>query len=196
MVGGLQVQNNEMKSSNYKDIFYLYIIAVLLLALMASCNPVKQVLKDESKMREVWNEGALIGWCVNDSVFINKSDTLINYDTLYALDLQVDTIFLNDVQTIVKKEVKIVTKTITIRDTLKTVVVDNSRVELLGNEIYKRNATIEDLSNDLKLTKAQRNKWSFRFFVLLGIIVIVLFRKPILTFLTGGWSKLLSVVRR
>jgi hypothetical protein len=184
-----------MKSSNYKDIFYLYIIATLILTLLFSCNPVKQVLKDESKMRQVWNEGALIGWCVNDSVFINKSDTLINFDTLYALDIQVDTIFLNDVQTIVKKEIKTVTKTVTIRDTLKTVIVDNSRVALLDNIVKKQEGEIEDLTNDLRLTKQQRNKWSFRFFALLGIIVIVLFRKPILAFLTGGFSKITSLLK-
>ena len=118
-----------------------------------------------------------------------------SFDTLYALDLKVDTIFQNDIKTVIKHEVKTVVKTVTIRDTLKTVVVDNSRIELLGNEIYKQNATIEDLSNDLKLTKAQRNKWTFRFFALLGIIVIVLFRKPILTFLTGGFSKITSLLK-
>lgn len=176
-----------------KDVFYLYIIATLILTLLFSCNPVKQVLKDNDKMIEVWEKGALIGWCANDSVFINKSDTLINFDTLYALDLQVDTIFLNDVQTIVKKEVKTVTKTVTIRDTIKTVIVDNSRVELLGNQVLKQNGIIENLKSDLKLTRQQRNKWTFRFFALLGIILVVAFRKPILTFLSGGWSKVLKL---
>jgi hypothetical protein len=182
-----------MQTDKTKDVFYLYIIATLILTLLFSCNPVKQVLDDPKKLEEVWEKGALQGRCVNDSVFTNTSDTLINFDTLYALDMQVDTIFLNDVQTIVKKEIKTVVKTVTIRDTLKTVIVDNSRVALLDNIVKKQDGTIEDLTNDLRLTKAQRNKWSFRFFALLGIIVIVLFRKPILTFLSGGWNKVLKM---
>jgi hypothetical protein len=185
-----------MKQLNiYKDVFYLYIIFVLIATLLFSCNPVKQVLKDNDKMIEVWEKGALSGWCANDSVYINTTDTLINFDTLYALDLQVDTLFINDAKTIVKKETKTVVKTVTIRDTIKTVIVDNSRVRLLEKVIEKDEATISDLNNDLELTKAQRNKWTFRFFALLGIIVIVLFRKPILAFLTGGFSKITSLLK-
>ena len=133
-----------MQTDKTKDIFYLFIILIIILGFVCSCNPVKQVLRDNDKMIEVWEKGALSGWCANDSVFVNKSDTLINFDTLYALDLKVDTIFQNDIKTVVKHEVKTVVKTVTIKDTLKTIVVDNSRITKLQEIIEKQNVIIEN----------------------------------------------------
>lgn len=50
-------------------ILMLVIACGILAALtLTGCNPVKKVLKDESKMREVWEEGVLKDWCKSDSV--------------------------------------------------------------------------------------------------------------------------------
>jgi hypothetical protein len=76
------------------------------------------------------------------------------------------------------------------------VIVDNSRVALLDNIVKKQEGEIEDLTNELRLTKQQRNKAVLTLLALLLLWAAYLFRKPILTFLSGGWSKLLSVVRR
>ena len=162
----------------------VYTIGLLLFLLLSlnSCNPVKQVLRDEYKMRKVWNEGALAGWCVNDSIIINKSDTLITFDTLYSLDFKTDT-FTVDKEVV---KVKTVVKTVRITDTFTNIVTDNSRIALLqqqlnvsndkGLELSRENDTLKTAANSFK---SERNKWRFRFFLLLTIFGLFLFRKPL-----------------
>ncbi len=162
----------------------VYTIGLLLFLLLAlnSCNPVKQVLRDEYKMRKVWNEGALKGWCVNDTLIVNKSDTLITFDTLYSLDFKTDTFTVD--KEIVK--VKTVVKTVRITDTFTNIVTDNSRIELLQKQLAKKDDEAISLNNKLvdsiaetKQAKQDRNKWRFRFFLLLTIFGLFLFRKPL-----------------
>jgi len=172
----------------------VYTIGLLLFLLMAlnSCNPVKQVLRDEYKMRKVWNEGALQGWCVNDTFIVNKSDTLITFDTLYSeLDLSKLKIT-GDLypdygnNNISFLELPRVIKTVKITDTITNIVTDNSRIDLLqqqlnvsndkGLELSRENDTLKTAANGFK---GERNKWRFRFFLLLTIFGLFLFRKPL-----------------
>lgn len=160
-------------------VFVLGALAVV----FSSCNPVKQVLKDEYKMRKVWNEGALDGWCVNDTTIVSKSDTLVTFDTLYSLDFKTDTFNID--HEVVK--VKTVTKTVKIRDTIKQVVTDNSRVDILNDMLNKCNDGQLQLSHELDAKniefedmKVYRNRWRFRFFLLALAIAVYLLRKPIL----------------
>ena len=50
---------------------------ILLLILLVSCNPVKQVLKDKSKFDQVAAEVIRQGYCATDTLIIVKSDTLV-----------------------------------------------------------------------------------------------------------------------
>lgn len=49
-----------------------FLLILWLLYTCSSCNPVKQVLKDEAKMKEVWKAGVLKDWCQydDDTVFL------------------------------------------------------------------------------------------------------------------------------
>lgn len=170
------------KIKNIKNVVSV-VCAGLVLAILTSCNPVKQVLKDEYKMRKVWNEGVLDGWCVNDTTIVSKSDTLITFDTLYSLDFKTDTFNID--HEVVK--VKTVTKTVKIRDTIKQVVTDNSRVDILNDMLNKCNDGQLQLSHELDAKNIEyedmqtnRNRWRFRFFLLALAIAVYLFRKPIL----------------
>lgn len=180
-----------MQTDNkFKDVFYLYIIAVLIIALMASCNPVKQVLKDSKKIDKVWEKALLQGRCLNDSITVVNTDTLYSSDTIYGIDYLTDTAYINGET--------VITKTTTVNKIInryKTVIVNNHTVVKDTKQLTIYKGIVEDLTNDLRLTKQQRNKWTFRFFALLGIIAIVLFRKPILAFLTGGFSKITSLLK-
>jgi hypothetical protein len=163
------------------------ILAVWVLGLLAlvlsSCNPVKRVLKDPVKFQEVFNEGVSRGMCVNDTIILSKSDTLISYDTLYSLDVQTDTFNID--REIVK--IKTVVKTVSIRDTLTKVVTDNSRIELLQKELFGKTELLKNkeiqlsgISRQLNDMKANRNEWRFRFFLLALAVALYLFRKPLL----------------
>ena len=103
----------------------------LLLLLLFGCNPVKQVLRDQDKLEEVAKVVVKGGWCANDTTFIVKSDTLIEFDTLVNIDIQVDTQKVNEFVYITNWKTRDIIKSVTIHDTVKSFIVDNARVRLL-----------------------------------------------------------------
>ena len=103
----------------------------LLLLLLIGCNPVKQVLRDQEKLEEVAKVVVKGGWCTNDTTYITKSDTLVEVDTLIEIQKDLEVVTFNDTTYFTKWKTKTITKTLTIRDTLKSYIVDNARVRLL-----------------------------------------------------------------
>jgi hypothetical protein len=103
----------------------------ILLVLLIGCNPVKQVLRDQDKLEEVARVVVKGGWCANDTTFIVKSDTLVEFDTLVNIDIQVDTQKVNEFVYITNWKTRDIIKSVTIHDTIKSFIVDNARVRLL-----------------------------------------------------------------
>jgi hypothetical protein len=147
----------------------------LLLILLFACNPVKQVLKDKEKLDQVAEVVIKSGYCANDTTIITKSDTTIVHDTTYEIDTIIDLHLKTDTQ-YVKLPKKVITRTITIRDTIKSVVVDNARVLLLEKELIKYKESL----NEYKELAKQR--WWYLFWLVL-IFLIYLLRKPLLKLL-------------
>lgn len=147
----------------------------LLLIFLFACNPVKQVLKDREKFDKVAKEVVKAGYCANDTTIITKSDTTIVHDTTYEIDTIIDLHLKTDTQ-YVKLPKKVITRTITIRDTIKSVVVDNARVLLLEKELTKYKESL----NEYKELAKQR--WWYLFWLVL-IFLIYLLRKPLLKLL-------------
>ena len=104
---------------------------IFLLILLIGCNPVKQVLRDQDKLEQVAKVIVKGGWCANDTTFITKSDTLLVVDTLVEVHTDVEIRNINDSVYVTKWRTKNIIKTLTIRDTLKSYIVDNARVRLL-----------------------------------------------------------------
>ena len=122
--------------------------SILLLILLVSCNPVKQVLNDKAKFDMVAKEVIRQGYCANDTLIIVKSDTIVKIDSL--IDVRSDTTIINDTAYITMLETRNFTKTLTIHDTLRSVIVDNARVNQLQADVvyitkqseeHKQNAT-------------------------------------------------------
>ena len=122
--------------------------SLLLLILLVSCNPVKQVLNDKAKFDEVAKEVIRQGYCATDTLIIVKSDTLVKVDSL--IEVYSDTTIINDTAYVTLWETKNFTKTFTIRDTLRSVIVDNALVRQLQADVehitkqseqHKQNAT-------------------------------------------------------
>jgi hypothetical protein len=103
----------------------------ILFLLLVGCNPVKQVLRDQDKLEEVAKVVVKGGWCANDTTFIVKSDTLVEFDTLVNIDIQVDTQKVNEFVYITNWKTRDIIKSVTIHDTVKSFIVDNARVRLL-----------------------------------------------------------------
>jgi hypothetical protein len=123
-----------MKRADY--IAIIISIAIVLIAMMAvSCNPVKQVLNNRERFDKVKNEVIRLGLCANDTIIKSISDTLITMDTIVYVDQE--TIVKNDTTYISSVKYNNIIKKITIRDTIRSVVVDNARIKLLEQDLSK-----------------------------------------------------------
>lgn len=157
--------------------YVLILLAVLLLA----CNPVKQVLKDKNKLDKVAEVVVASGYCANDTTIITKSDTTIVHDTTYETDTVIDIKTLKDTQYVTLPK-KVITRTITIRDTITNVVVDGARVLLLEKRLVKSE------ESRLKYEKLAKQRW-WNLFWLILIFSIYILRKPILKFIRWQFVK-------
>ena len=144
---------------------YIYLILVFV-----SCNPVKQVLRDQDKLEQVAKVVVKGGWCANDTTFITKSDTLIEVDTLIRIDTETYTQIINDTTYITKWKTREIIKSTTIHDTLKSYIVDNARVRLLQADSSRLAYELNDWEHKAK-------KRQFWIFFLLGIFALYLYIK-------------------
>jgi len=141
---------------------------LLLILVLFGCNPVKQVLKDKSKFDEVAAEVIRQGYCANDTTIIVKSDTIVKVDSL--IEIQSDTTLINDTLYITKWETRNFTKTLTIHDTLRSVVVDNARVRQLQADVDK----ISKQSEQHKQNATNRLYW---FIIACAVILFLILYK-------------------
>jgi succinylarginine dihydrolase len=159
-----------MKRSDYLAIFIS--IVIILIAMMAvSCNPVKQVLRNRASFEKVKNEVIRLGLCANDTIINNISDTLVTMDTIIYVDQE--TIVKNDTTYISSIKYKNIVKKITIRDTIKSVIVDNARIKVLEADYNKMKLTADEC-------KAKAEKWlNWLILLIVGIGLWIFFKiKP------------------
>jgi hypothetical protein len=166
-----------------KSIYTLLLayVLILLAILLLACNPVKQVLKDKKKFEQVAEVVIESGYCANDTTIITKSDTTIVHDTTYETDTVIDVKTLKDTQYVTLPK-KVITRTITIRDTITNVVVDGARVLLLEKKLVKSE------ESRLKYEKLAKQRW-WNLFWLILIFSIYILRKPILKFIRWQFVK-------
>ena len=142
--------------------------SLLLILLLVSCNPVKQVLKDKAKFDEVAAEVIRQGRCANDTLIIVKSDTLVKVDSL--IEVYSDTTIINDTAYVTMWETKNYTKTFTIRDTLHSVIVDNARVRQLQ-------ADVEQITKQSEQHKQNATNRLYWFIIALAVILFLIIIK-------------------
>jgi len=143
---------------------------IILILLFVSCNPVKQVLRDQEKLEEVAKVVVKGGWCANDTTYITKTDTIVEVDTLIEIQKDLEVVTFNDTTYFTKWKTKTITKSITIRDTLKSYIVDNARVRLLQTDSAR-------LSSEVIEWKAKAKKRQLWIFFILAIIAGALYIK-------------------
>jgi len=121
---------------------------VLILLVFVSCNPVKQVLKDQVKFEAVADEVIKRGYCLNDTTYIYKTDTLEITDT--TTFVYVDTTILNDTTYFWETKFQTITKVKTIRDSIKSVVIDSAQVKVLRKQLAAANVLKDAAVKDMK----------------------------------------------
>ena len=139
---------------------------IFLIILFVSCNPVKQVLRDQDKLEQVAKVVVKGGWCANDTTFITKSDTLVMVDTLVRIDTETFTEIINDTTYITKWKTRDIIKSTTIHDTLKSFIVDNARVRLLQADSAR-------LSNESITWEGKAKRRQLWIFALIGIWLLI-----------------------
>jgi len=142
----------------------------LFLLLFLGCNPVKQVLRDQEKLEEVAKVVVKGGWCANDTTFITKSDTLVKIDSFIRIDTETYTQIINDTVYVTKWKTRDIIKSTTIRDTLKSYIVDNAHIRLLQADSSR--LTYE--SSQWEGKAKRRQLWIF---LMLGIIALYFYIK-------------------
>ncbi len=149
-------------------------LRILIIALIfISCNPVKKILRDREMFDEVAKEVVKAGYCANDTIIISKSDTTIQVDTLTLINKEFEVKVYNDTTYITQWQTKYVNKNVIIRDTVKSVVVDNARIKLLQEDLIK--------ANEEKLNWKERANKTFGYLLLLicgiGVYLFLKFKK-------------------
>ena len=175
--------------SEIANLLLIYIIGILLLVCLWSCNPLKKaenkVLANVESVKRVRAVTDPLFPCANDSlVFIHDSATVV--ETKYLRDTLVmqrnDTTFVNYFDTAIV--IKLVTKTI------NTVVTDKREVNKLQdsiNALRLREAKLQGAINEQRLeyNKAKDSKSIWR------MIAICLF----IAFIGSGIIKLLKIIK-
>jgi hypothetical protein len=121
------------KLSESTELLIAFISVILLILVFSSCNPVKKVLKDPYKFAIIKDTVIKRGYCKCDTSFVYITDTLETIDTLY--EVLVDTLVINDSVVFWETKFHTITKTRTIRDTIKATVVDSSMAAILRKEL-------------------------------------------------------------
>ena len=141
---------------------------LLIILVLFGCNPVKQVLNDKAKFDQVAAEVIRQGYCANDTLLIVKSDTLVKVDSL--IEVYSDTTIINDTAYVTLWNNRNFTRTFTIHDTLRSVIVDNARVRQLQAD----NDKITKQSEQHKEDATNRLYW---FIIALAVILFLIIIK-------------------
>ena len=141
---------------------------LLLIIILFGCNPVKQVLNDKSKFDWIAAEVIRQGYCANDTTIIIKSDTIVKVDSL--IEVYSDTTIIKDTAYVTLWNTRKFTKTFTIHDTLRSIIVDNARVKQLQADIDK----ITKQSEQHKQNATNRLYW---FIIALAVILFLIIIK-------------------
>jgi hypothetical protein len=170
---------------------------LICLILLIGCNPVKQVLKDREKFEKVKEAVIRSGACVNDTITIeNTKDSVVYKDSIIESKIEVpcpdfeknmpDGTLIKISSGVLtyrhnckeKEVIRTVTKTNNIRD--------RALENILKGDITKRDTAIAayiKLLNDSQIANSELKKENlnlvFRFWGIIAIAVVIIFRKQI-----------------
>ncbi len=152
--------------ANNSKIFVFYLICLFLIIALG-CNPVlkaeRKVLNNLESSERVFRELEKTRPCANDTTIITKNDTTLLVDTI--TNYKTDTININGIEYItIKEAAKTIVKTVTVHKVHTGYIVDTRRLGIMLDSVryYKVNAQIN---------KEVGNKWKWRFWGLLGILI-------------------------
>lgn len=174
-----------------------YLIAILLLI---SCNPVKKVIGDKEKFDEVAKEVIRRGYCVNDTVVVEKiKDSIVYKDSVIE---RIKNIPCKDFDTTIRRatiSVRSGVLTYSAKDSLvyrvriiTNNIRDKSRENILSRDIANRDSiitardmSVRGLQTVNKDLKSQIRWMKLKMIGLVVIALVIVFRKQIIR-IAGG----------
>jgi hypothetical protein len=165
----------------------------LLIILLFSCNPVKQVLKDQKKFDQVAEEVIRRNYCINDTVVVSK-DSVVYKESIIEkqinvpcadFDSTIDGARISVSSGVLtyshncKEKTIIRTVTNNIRDkSLENIL--RSDIEVRDNTINKKSLTIKEKDAEIKSLKGDLRWEKFKLWLVFLIAGLVIFRKPLI----------------
>ncbi len=146
---------------------------IVILILFVSCNPVKQVLKNVHHKETITNILKSQGICTPDTLTYFKTDTIIKVDTIGIIEIFTDTFVVNDTIKIISYKYRDILKTLMVKDTIKSVVIDSDRV----NALSQINAKIVTENELLKAQKRNYGYIALTLFAFLLLLLVLIIKK-------------------
>ena len=110
------------------------LMCVMALALLASCDPVRRIQRDEDRRQAVTAYLISQGICEGDTIVQIVRDTTVTHDTTGIIYIYTDTSFLHDTAYITRDKLRSVTKTIRVTDTVRLTVTDIEAINVLERQ--------------------------------------------------------------
>lgn len=146
---------------------------ILIALILSSCNPVKKVLNHHDRRNEIITILKSQGICNPDTLTYFKTDTIIKVDTVGIIEIFTDTFVVNDTIKIITYKYRDILKTIIVRDTVKSVVIDSDRV----NALSQINAKIVTENELLKAQKRNYGYIALTLFAFLLLLLVLIIKK-------------------
>ena len=138
---------------------------IVILLLFVSCNPVKQVLKNVHHKETITTILKSQGICTPDTLTFYKTDTIVKVDTVGVIEIFTDTVRINDTIKISITKYRDIIRTLSIKDTIKSVVIDADAVKSLSQINTK-------LVTENELLKVQKRNYQYISLALFGFILL------------------------
>jgi hypothetical protein len=140
---------------------------LIFILLLVSCNPVKHVLNHNDKRSEIITILKSQGICTPDTLTYFRTDTIIKLDTIGVIEIFTDTFVVNDTIKIITYKYRDILKTITVIDTVKSIVIDIDRVNALSQINSK-------IVTENELLKAQKRNYGYIALTLFAFLLLLL----------------------
>jgi hypothetical protein len=146
-----------------------HIVVILLIISAIGCDPVRRVLDDPAHRTRVADELLRDGLCRYDTLVVTKTDTIIRTDTIGEIIIFTDTTIERDTVRITATKWREIVRTVTIRDTLKLTVVDESGRDANMKHVAELEGRLKEVGDS---AKRYRMATGFLLIALVGLIAM------------------------
>lgn len=171
---------------------------LLIILLFVACNPIKQVVNDPKKFELMKEIVIRSGACINDTITIETTkDSIVYKDSIIEKSIQVpckdfDTTMSDGSRISVSSGVLTYKSNTKVKEVLRTVVRtnnirDKAYENILKSDIAKldsagkaKDVKIYEHKAEIKNLKADVREEKFKFWALIAIAGIIIFRKPLM----------------